>query len=300
MDLLPIGQFARLAGLTVRAVRHYGELGLLEPAFVDPRTGYRYFAAEQLRDATAIRRLRSLELPLDEIGEILELDDPSFTRARLVGHRARMAELAASTEQILTQLQRLIEEQEELVPPTADIRAEVEIKDVPEQSVLVIRQRAHVDQLSEIIPTAIDEVHAHMQAVGADLAGPPLVVYPWMDEEGTVDVETGWPVDGEFAGAGRVEYSTLPAGTVLAYRHRGPYDELGGAHRALWELVEREGLTTDGGAREIYVTDPKEQPDAADWVTEIQIPIVRDETKIAALSGTAGGASPLRSGGRRG
>jgi DNA-binding transcriptional MerR regulator len=277
MDLLPIGQFARLAGLTVRAVRHYGELGLLEPALVDPRTGYRYFAPEQLADATAIRRLRSLELALDEIGEILEAGDPSFTRAQLVRHRAKMAELAASTEQILTLLQRLIEEKEELVPPTADIRAEIEIKDVPEQAVLVIRQRTHLDQLSKIIPVAIDEVHARMQAVGAQFAGPPLVVYPWMDEDGNIDVETGWPVDGEFPGAGGVEYSKLPAGTVLAYRHRGPYDE----------LVEREGLTTDGGAREIYMTDPQEVTDPADWVTEIQIPIVRDEEKFEALTGAA-------------
>jgi len=39
MELLPIGVFARLTGLTVRAVRHYGELGLLEPAYVDEDTG---------------------------------------------------------------------------------------------------------------------------------------------------------------------------------------------------------------------------------------------------------------------
>jgi MerR family regulatory protein len=51
MDLLPIGQFARMTGLTVRAVRHYGELGLLEPAYVDPDTGYRYFTTEQVADA---------------------------------------------------------------------------------------------------------------------------------------------------------------------------------------------------------------------------------------------------------
>ena len=46
MELLAIGQFARLTGLTVRAVRHYGELGLLQPAYVDPETGYRFFALD--------------------------------------------------------------------------------------------------------------------------------------------------------------------------------------------------------------------------------------------------------------
>ena len=38
-DLLPIGAFARLSGLTIKALRHYDEIGLLRPAEVDERTG---------------------------------------------------------------------------------------------------------------------------------------------------------------------------------------------------------------------------------------------------------------------
>jgi effector-binding domain-containing protein len=287
VELLSIGNFARLTGLTVRAVRHYGELGLLEPAFVDPESGYRYYAPEQIRDAQAIKRLRFLELPLDDIREILDAADRSFTRARLVRHRAKMAELAATTEQILTDLQRLIEGEEELVPGTADIRSEVEIRDVAEQPMLLIREHAALDELSQVIPRAIDEVHAHMTSVGGAFTGPPVVLYPAMYDDGTVDVETGWPVADTVPGGGRVEYATVPGGTMLVYSHRGPYDELSRAHRALWELVEREGLTVDGAAREIYLTDPSEVPNPVDWVTEIQIPIVRDEARIAALAGTA-------------
>ena len=146
MELLAIGQFARLTGLTVRAVRHYGELGLLQPAYVDPETGYRYYSNDQLTDAAAIRRLRFLEVALDEIREIVEAGDPSFTRSRLLRHRAKMAELAATTEQILTTLQRLIEGEEELVPEAIDIRGDIEIKEVPAQPVLLIRERAPLER----------------------------------------------------------------------------------------------------------------------------------------------------------
>ena len=45
--LLPIGRFARLTELTVKALRHYAEIGLLEPARVDEATGYRFYALEQ-------------------------------------------------------------------------------------------------------------------------------------------------------------------------------------------------------------------------------------------------------------
>jgi effector-binding domain-containing protein len=284
MELLSIGRFARLTGLTVRAVRHYGELGLLEPAHVDPETGYRYFAPEQVADAEAIRRLRFLELALDEIREILEADDPAVTRSKLVSHRAKMSELAAATEQILRTLQRIIEGEEELVPATSDIHAEVEFKDVPEQPALVIRERAPLDKLSEIIPAAIDEVHGHLQSV-AGFHGPPFNVCPYPDEEGLIDLEIGWPVAGEVTGAGRVEYTTLPACTVVSLWHRGPYTELGRTYRALDEFVKQEGLTTAGAPREIYETSPEEVPDPADWLTEVQFPIVRDEARIAALAG---------------
>jgi effector-binding domain-containing protein len=110
-----------------------------------------------------------------------------------------------------------------------------------------------------------------------------------MDDEGTVDVEMGWPVADRTRGAGRVEDALLPAATMLVYEHRGHYRELGRAHHALWELVEREGLTVDGPPREVYVTDPEELPDPAQWVTEIQFPLVRDEARLAALAGGAAG-----------
>jgi effector-binding domain-containing protein len=284
MELLAIGRFARLTGLTVRAVRHYGALGLLEPAYVDPETGYRYFAPEQVADAEAIRRLRFLELALDEIREILEADDPSLTRTKLLSHRAKMAELAATTERILTTLQKIIEGEEELVPTTADIRDEVEVKDLPEQPALVIRERAPLEKLPEVIPAAIDEVHGHLQSVGAAFAGPPFVVCPYPGEDGLIDLETGWPVSGPFPGGGRVEFTTLPACTVLAFWHRGHYQELGRSYQALEAILEREGLTVEGAPREIYETSPEEVPDPADWLTEIQIPIVRDEARLAALA----------------
>ena len=288
MELLSIGQFARLTGLTVRAVRHYGELELLQPEFVDPESGYRYYSPDQVTDAAAIRRLRFLDLALDEIREILSADDPSITHARLVRHRAKMAELAATTEQILTALQRLIEGEEELVPTTADIRGEIEIKDVPAKPVLVIRERAPLEKLSEVIPAAFQEIANYLHERGLQPVGPPTTICPYADEEGMVDVENAWTVDGPVSGQGRIEAATLPECAVLAYEHRGHYNELDRSYRALEALVEREGLSKAGEPREIYWTNPKELP-PEEWVTEIQFPIVRDETRIAALAGTSSG-----------
>jgi len=89
-DLLSIGRFARLTGLTVGALRHYDELDLLRPADIDRFTGYRRYRREQLETARTIARLRDLEVPLEEIRDVLAMDDPAEQRRRLAVHRARI------------------------------------------------------------------------------------------------------------------------------------------------------------------------------------------------------------------
>ena len=89
-DRLVIGRFARLTGLSVGALRHYDELDLLRPAWVDPDTGYRSYAPAQLEAARTIVRLRDLEVPLDTVRAYLGTDDPAERRRLLSGHRARI------------------------------------------------------------------------------------------------------------------------------------------------------------------------------------------------------------------
>src|SRR3954454_10512788 len=89
-ELIPIGRFARLSGLSVGALRHYDELDLLRPAETDGWTGYRRYRRNQLETARTIARLRELELPLDEIRAVLAADDPADQPRLLTAHRARV------------------------------------------------------------------------------------------------------------------------------------------------------------------------------------------------------------------
>ena len=89
-DRFVIGRFARLTGLSVGALRHYDELDLLRPAWVDPDTGYRSYGRDQLEAARAIVRLRDLEVPLETIRAYLGTDDPGERRRLLLEHRQRI------------------------------------------------------------------------------------------------------------------------------------------------------------------------------------------------------------------
>ena len=79
-SLLSVGQFAKLAGLSVHTLRHYDAVGLLPPADVDDRTGYRRYSRDQLTTVRVITDLRWLAVPIQQVREIIA--DEGSTRAR--------------------------------------------------------------------------------------------------------------------------------------------------------------------------------------------------------------------------
>ena len=118
-ELLSIGRFARLCGLSGGALRHYGELGLLRPTAVDDATGYRRYRREQVPQARAIARLRELDLSLDEIREVLATGDLELLRR----HRARVEARVWRGQRALHMLQRLIDGKDDLMgePVTTEV-----------------------------------------------------------------------------------------------------------------------------------------------------------------------------------
>lgn len=69
--LLTISAFARAVDLAPSTLRYYDEAGLLPPAEVDPRTGYRYYTPALEQRASLLRRLREIGLPVEAMREVL-------------------------------------------------------------------------------------------------------------------------------------------------------------------------------------------------------------------------------------
>jgi DNA-binding transcriptional MerR regulator len=265
-DLLPIGRFARLSGLTVKALRHYDAVGLLRPAYVDESSGYRYYVLPQAREAEAIRRLRELEVPLDEVADLLHADRGTL-RERLAVHRARLEGRVVETQQILVALDRLIHGEEELV---SEQTLELNVVEVPEATYAVIRERAPQEQMGEVIPRLIEQTGAWAQGVG--VTGPPVSICP-MDSEGYIDVRVGWPVATGEEPPAPIEYVTCPETRAVVYRHVGPYEELAATYRRLAEAMDAAGIEPGAEPREIYESDPQEVTDPRDYVTQIVWPV---------------------------
>jgi DNA-binding transcriptional MerR regulator len=268
-ELLSIGRFARVSGLTVKALRYYDDIGLLRPARVDDSTGYRYYTLAQARDAEAIRRLRSLDVPLEDVAELLHAD-AATVRERLAVHRARLEGRAVETQRILAELDRLIDEKEELVPEATRTELELEVREVPARRVAFIRNRVPQDEMTTVVPRDIDRV---AYAIEMRNDGPPFCKCGMPDPEGYFATEIGWPVAEDVDAESPVEVTTYPSTRALVAKHVGPYAELGRTYRLMAEAMEKRGLVSAGDPVEWYESDPQQVPDPKDYVTVIEWPI---------------------------
>ena len=106
-ELLPIGRFARASGLTIGALRHYDEEGILLPADVDPATGYRRYRRDQLQVARAVAALRDLELSIPAIRALLDADNPATRATILQDERVRLEARTARLQRALHRLHML-------------------------------------------------------------------------------------------------------------------------------------------------------------------------------------------------
>ena len=101
---LPIGDFSRATHLSVKMLRHYHEIGLLEPADIDVDTGYRRYATEQIATAQIIRRFRDLDMPLEDIQIVVQAPDVETRNRVIVNHLARLESSLARMHEAVTSL----------------------------------------------------------------------------------------------------------------------------------------------------------------------------------------------------
>ncbi|MGC9670604.1 MerR family transcriptional regulator [Planosporangium sp. 12N6] len=101
MGLLTIGEFARACRLSPKALRLYDELGLLVPAHVDPRSGYRFYAPAQLERARLVAWLRRLGMPLARIRVVCDLP-PADAARDVAAYRDRIVAETAARERLAT------------------------------------------------------------------------------------------------------------------------------------------------------------------------------------------------------
>src|SRR5271166_4985238 len=106
---LTVGEFSRITHLSVKTLRHYHQVGLLEPAQVNPDTGYRYYTVAQIPTVQVIRRLRDLEMPVADIRAVLAAPGAPARNALIAAHLSRLEAQLAQTYAAVDSLRSLLE-----------------------------------------------------------------------------------------------------------------------------------------------------------------------------------------------
>jgi effector-binding domain-containing protein len=140
------------------------------------------------------------------------------------------------------------------------------------QDTAVVRATVPPARIGATLDSALPEIRSVLEQQGVAPAGPPFTRYFDYSEE-EADFEVGFPLEAPITPAGRVEPSELPGGRAAVTIHRGGYEGLQEAHDEIGEWVLAHDHDPSGPAWEVYVTDPREEPDSSRWETEVVWPL---------------------------
>lgn len=152
---------------------------------------------------------------------------------------------------------------------------QIELTTLDETPILFTRRRIDVAEVATQLAEMLPDVFAYVMEAGLAMAGPPVVRYA-EQSPAFVTLEAGIPL-AEPAPAPvdrpHIEAGALPAGNVAVSVHTGPYDTLHEAHAAIDRWLAANDHQPGGAPWEVYLTDPGEVPDPADWKTQVIWPL---------------------------
>lgn len=267
---LTIGAFSRRTGLSLKALRRYDESGLLIPAAVDERTGYRYYSPGQETRARQISLLRRVHMPLAQIAELLDVADPVAAGELLLGWWA-------DQERLLSQRRGTVDY---LVDQWRRVPAEpfpVAVRRVPERTVASITSRVLQADLVATLASCVHELREHLATAGVEVTEEWWALYHGVvspDSDGPLEVCV--PFTGLVPPAGpiaiRIEEAHTEAFTPISAA-QCRYPRILHAYDAVTDWVRRHGGEA-GPPREVYPTAWPDNPAA--HAADIALPYRED------------------------
>jgi DNA-binding transcriptional MerR regulator len=273
MDLVGIGEFARLSGLSQKALRRYDELGLLPPARVDASSGYRRYAPGQVERARLVALLRQIGVPLARIQAILDLD--AEAAAERVGAYWTEVEAAHTARRDLAG--HLIDR----LNGKGSTMYEVDVRDVPARSLLSLHCHVHADRLTALGKGFLARLRSEAVPRPPGVAGAPFIVYHGLvDDDGDGPIEWNWPVPEEQALELAARFPDLTLRAEAA--HQEAFTRLASAHadgartamlaEVLTAWAGRNGRRPTGAVRQVLTPDapPPGVHPGCDWALPLR------------------------------
>jgi DNA-binding transcriptional MerR regulator len=259
--LLTIGDFSRMTHLSIKALRHYHDVGVLEPAAVDRYSGYRSYDTSQVSAAQVIRRLRDLGMPLDGIKAVLSAPDVASRNAEIAAHLSRMEHQLAQVQASVASLRAL------LSGPAA--LPSVQLRTIPAVTALAIAEVVTVADFLPWVAAVLADLAGALEAAGLQRAGCFGALYPGdFFELERAEIVFFLPVEaagaslGQLGHLGRATLTQIPAIDAAVAVHAGSIESLDQTYAALGQTVAERVIGVDGPIREYYLTGFDDAEDA--------------------------------------
>ena len=269
IKLFSIGDVAKLFHLSVSSLRHYEAAGLLQPEWVAPQTGYRYYSTRQFEVLNTIRYLRALDMPLPEIAD--------FLRDRDVGRMEEKLRLQRETvirkQQELRRIERKIENRLQQLHTaqtcpldTVELVEAAACRIVWMESSMKIEGYLDMETWIRKLDSSDVEAVVFLGKVGVSLSGEHLRQGRYTPYDGIFLV-----LDEEDNYNGEVQQ--LPQALCVRIRFRGSHAQAPEQYEKLTAHIAAHQMEVAGFSREITMIDYGLTNDLQKFVTEISIPV---------------------------
>ena len=270
--MLKIGEFSKLARVSVRMLRHYDEIGLLKPAEIDRFTDYRYYREDQLPTVCRITALKDMGFPLADIVKILAVYEDRGQLERFFAARQRELEaLSYDTARKLT----LLDAARKRLRKEEDMNYSVTIKTIPERYAATVHMTIPRYEEEGTVWGILAEETCRMNLAEAD---PCLCAVTFLDgeyKEENVEVMAWKTVRGSYPDTEHVRFRTLPEVTVASCTYKGSYTLITEVYAAVVAWIEANGYECAGPMFNVYHVSPHETRDPDEFVTEVCYPVRR-------------------------
>lgn len=252
-SLFQIGEVIKVMGTTRKKLLIYEELGLLTPAVKDPISGYRYYSADNMTQIRSIQSLQMLGLSLKEVA------DYYYDTKNIDAYLQRMMELRASLDRNIQLLQVRSTKRGDLTVRKVTLPRQVCFSKC--YTCTGVTESANV-----LRNTYIDAARTGKMSMLSRMFTMRLNQTPEK-----FDLQCCIAMAEDFDGPERITFEETPA---LCIYHRGSYEEMPIAVRALMEYVKKNNVTVAGPIRSIYMEGPPNRgKNTGDYITQIAIPI---------------------------
>lgn len=245
-----IGDFSIISRLSIKTLRYYHECGLLEPAFIDESSGYRYYDQECLERVKIINKLKEMDFPLKEIKEILDhCQDDTELISYAQKKSEEIQEKIERYNQMQKKLEAFIQQTRQVGEEKTQMSSEIIIKEIPDLLIASIRFKGKYQDISQAF-------NSLFKKYGRYCNGAPFSLYYDNDyKEDDADIEACLPVRTAAESDG-IKCRKLAGGKAVTVIHRGPYETIGQSYRLLIDHLHENNRQTQIPYREVYHKGP--------------------------------------------